>query len=53
MFSTFPAVTLSLPTLFGGNKATPTLSHNSRFKHWEGKRIWLTQIGRASCRERV
>ena len=40
MISTFPAVMLSLSTIFNSNKAAPAISRNSRFKHWEGKRVW-------------
>lgn len=47
MISTFPSIMLSLSTIFGGNKATPAPSRNSRFKHWEGKRVWET-IGEES-----
>lgn len=40
MISPLPAVMLSLSTIFNSNRTASTLSHNSRFKHWEGKHVW-------------
>lgn len=42
MISPLSSVMLSLSNLFDNNKSASTLSHDSRFKHWEGKRVWET-----------